>query len=112
MGRILKATESRRIVNENSKHSLIQHLMMSALLDPNWFDIEKEIDRFVVKHSDCTDEEAKNIRNEYNLLIHALTNYLKRIFNVSSSSEVMPIISTMSSAEKPWRRCRRTGVHQ
>lgn len=76
---ILKATESRRVVNENSKHSLIQHLMMSALLDPNWFDIEKEIDRFVVKHSDCTDEEAKNIRNEYNLLIHALTNYLKRI---------------------------------
>lgn len=76
---VLKTTESRRIVDEYSKHSLIQHLMMSALLDPNWFDIEKEIDNFVVSHPNCSDDDVMDIKNDYLLLTHALTSYLKRI---------------------------------
>lgn len=73
---VLKATEPLRILDDYREHSLIHHLMISATVDPLWFDIEREIDQFVVKHQNCSDKDVRDIKHEYNSLSRALTSYI------------------------------------
>lgn len=61
------------------KHSLICHLRQASYNKENWFDIEEEIHKFVLGHQDCTNDDAKNIRREFEWLRKALTVYMKRV---------------------------------
>ena len=45
---VLELTKPKRMYDEYCEHSLIQRLMMSVLMEPDWFDIEKEIDFFTL----------------------------------------------------------------
>lgn len=60
-------------------HSLIYHLQCAANNKENWFDIEQEIYQFVQKHKECTGEEIRDIKSEFERLKDALVKYLKRI---------------------------------
>lgn len=49
-------------------HSLIYHLQCAANNKENWFDIEQEIYQFVQKHKECTGEEIRDIKSEFERL--------------------------------------------
>ena len=57
--------------------SLLWHLNNS--IKPNWFDVEEEIHQFIRKHPNVSDEQAKNIRMEFEGLTQAFYNYLSRV---------------------------------
>lgn len=59
-------------------HSLINHLK-KVWEKENWFDIEEAIHQFVMEHKECSKEEIRDIKSEFNRLKKALTNYLKRV---------------------------------
>lgn len=61
-------------------HSLINHLQNAANKD-NWFDIEEEIHKFVLKHKKCSDIEIRDIKAEFDILKKNLKDYLKRVSN-------------------------------
>jgi len=59
-------------------HSLVAQLQFASdeLL---WFDIEEEIHKFVLSHSENSDHDIRDIRNEFNMIRTALSDYLKRV---------------------------------
>lgn len=59
-------------------HSLIAQLQMAST-NSQWFDIEQEINRFIVSHPDNTERDVRDIRSEFKVIKKALANYLKRI---------------------------------
>lgn len=59
-------------------HSLIYHLVNAAYTE-TWFDIENEIHKFIVQHSILTEQEIREIKNEFDKIKTALTDYLKRV---------------------------------
>ena len=63
---------------EELNHSLIWYLHRGAR-DLNWFDIEEEIHRFIQEHSDCTENEVRHIRSDFDQLKKALKDYLNRV---------------------------------
>lgn len=67
-------------------HSLIWRLQRASE-DSNWFDIEEEIHTFVIKHTDNTEEEIRDIKNEFELLKKALKKYLVRVSKNFKSDE-------------------------
>ncbi len=74
-----------------NRHPLIAHLQ-SASKDSLWFDIEEEIHKFVVSHSDNSFDEINEIQFDFNLIKKALTDYLKRV-----SKDFVPKRERMSS---------------
>lgn len=60
-------------------HSLIYHLQNEANKKANWFDIEVEILRFINNHPECSENEIRDIGNEFKGLKKALKNYLIRV---------------------------------
>ena len=67
------------LLDRNYKnHSLVAQLQFASdeLL---WFDIEEEIHKFVLSHSENTDLDIRDIRNEFNMIRTALSDYLKRV---------------------------------
>ena len=58
--------------------SLLWHLLQASE-DPNWFDIEEEIHKFILKRPNNTEEEIREIENEFKVIRKALANYLNRI---------------------------------
>lgn len=59
-------------------HSLIAQLQMAST-NSQWFDIEQEIHRFIVSHTDNTERDIRNIKSEFDVVKKALTQYLQRI---------------------------------
>lgn len=59
-------------------HSLIWQLRWASG-EPQWFDIEEEIHKFIIAHPENKEDEIKHIRNEFDLLKKALKNYIQRI---------------------------------
>ena len=57
--------------------SLLWHLNNS--IKPNWFDIEEAIHQFVKNHPNVSEEEAYNIRKEFDGLTWAFHRYLLRV---------------------------------
>ena len=53
--------------------------LQQASNDPNWFDIEEEIHKFILKRLNNTEEEIREIRTEFELIRKTLANYLNRI---------------------------------
>lgn len=60
------------------RHSLIAQLQ-EASEESLWFDIEEEINKFIIAHRENTDNEVEEIKNEFDLLKDALYKYLQRI---------------------------------
>ncbi len=67
-------------------HSLIWYLNKRTH-DLNWFDIEKEIHRFIQEHPICTEYEVRHIRNDFDLLKKALKDYLNRVSSKFKADE-------------------------
>ena len=63
---------------EYQDHSLIGQLQMASL-NSQWFDIEQEIQKFIVSHLDNTERDMRDIKSEFNVIKKALACYLKRI---------------------------------
>lgn len=57
--------------------SLLWHL--NNAIQPNWFDIEEAIHQFVLNHPYVLEEEANNIRKEFEGLTSAFKRYLIRV---------------------------------
>ena len=64
--------------DDELNHSLIWYLYKGAH-DLNWFDIEEEIHRFIQEHPDCTENEVRHIRSDFDQLKKALKDYLNRV---------------------------------
>lgn len=60
-------------------HSLINYLQIEAYKKENWFDIEEEILQFVKNHPTCTEEEIRDIEEDFKRLKNALKEYLIRV---------------------------------
>lgn len=74
----LKRLESFFYDNSYKSHSLVAQLQLASdeLL---WFDIEEEIHKFVLSHSEKSEQVIRDIRNEFNMIRTALSGYLKRV---------------------------------
>lgn len=59
-------------------HSLIRQILNASSYS-NWFDIEEEIHKFVLSHTDNTEEEIRDIRTEFDLIKKGLKAYLNHV---------------------------------
>lgn len=60
------------------RHSLVAQLQLASQ-NSLWFDVEEEIHKFVLSHSENSNQEIGEIKNEFDLIKSALTDYLKRV---------------------------------
>lgn len=63
---------------EERKDSLVLQIQ-KASSDSNWFDIEKEIHKYVLNHPYLDENMIKHVRSEFDALKRALANYMKRV---------------------------------
>lgn len=65
-------------VDSYRRHSLVAQLQMASM-DSLWLDIEEEIHRFVISHPENSSQEIGEIRDEFERIKKALSDYLNRV---------------------------------
>lgn len=79
------------------KHSLIAQLQLASTKS-QWFDIEKEIHKFVLDHPYNTDKDIRYIRSEFKVIKNSLTKYLNRLsdtFRVDETKVAYQLLLTL-----------------